>query len=108
MPASPNPVVGLRSVSYLCGGLASRFLFSSSVFLLAGNMEKPTTTHQPTTGQSLTAKHYEGIVLHGPLQAGGVENISGDQHRTTARQARECVARLAQGGMQGEPKRREA
>jgi hypothetical protein len=70
MPASPNPVVGLRSVSYLCGGLAPRFLFSSSVFLLAGNMEKPTTTHQPTTGQSLTAKHYEGIVLHDPLQTG--------------------------------------
>jgi hypothetical protein len=49
MPARRGAVVGLRPVSYLCGGLAPRFLFSSYVFLLAGNMEKPTTTHQPTT-----------------------------------------------------------
>jgi hypothetical protein len=69
MLASPNLVVGWRPVSYLCGGLAPRFLFFSSDLLLARNMQKPTTTHRPTTGllppRVPGTTHREGMVVHG-------------------------------------------
>ena len=101
MPASVTSVVGLRPVSYLCGGLAPRFLFFSSDFLLARNIEKPTTTHQPTTRPLqaiLWAKHYEGIVLHG--QGPGPINLwrSTSLTRTAAARVR-CQIRV--GGYPG-------
>jgi len=71
MPPSVGPVVSLLPISYLCGGLAPRFLSSSSDFLLARNIEKPTTTHQPTTGQSFGPNTTRELCFMAPLQTGG-------------------------------------
>jgi hypothetical protein len=68
--------------------------------MLVGGTLHPSPCQGSPLGRPI-AKHYEGIVFHDPLHARGVENISGDQHRTTAPQDSSRRRKFSPGGLNG-------